>query len=85
MFMSGSDALIVCENPLAETDRELVMFRDSFTSSLSPLLAEGYSKITLVDIRYINPAMLGAFVDFENCDVLFIYSTMLLNSSSAFK
>lgn len=85
MFMSGSDALIVCENPLAETDRELVMFRDSFSSSLSPLLAEGYSKITLVDIRYINPAMLGAFVDFENCDVLFIYSTMLLNSSSAFK
>lgn len=85
MFMSGSDALIVCENPLAETDRELVMFRDSFSGSLSPLLAEGYSKITLVDIRYINPAMLGAFVDFENCDVLFIYSTMLLNSSSAFK
>ncbi len=85
MFMSGSDALIVCENPHAETDRELVMFRDSFGSSLSPLLAEGYRKITLVDIRYINPAMLGAFVNFENCDVLFIYSTMLLNSSSAFK
>ncbi len=85
MFMSGSDALIVAENPLAETDRELVMFRDSFSSSLSPLLVEGYSKITLVDIRYINPGMLGAFVDFENCDVLFIYSTMLLNNSSAFK
>lgn len=85
MFMSGSDALVVAENPLAETDRELVMFRDSFAGSLSPLLLEGYSKITLVDIRYINPQMLGAFVDFSDCDVLFIYSTMLLNNSTAFR
>ena len=85
MFTSGSDALITIENPLAETERELVMFRDSFGSSLAPLLVQGYSKITLADIRYINPAMLGAFIDFENCDVLFIYSTMLLNNSMAFK
>ena len=85
MFTSGSDALITIENSLATTDRELVMFRDSFGSSLAPLLVEGYSKITLVDIRYINPAMLGSFVDFDNCDILFIYSTMLLNSSKAFK
>lgn len=85
MFTSGSDALLTIENNLAQTDRELVMFRDSFGSSLAPLLVEGYSKITLVDIRYINPAMLGAFVDFENCDILFIYSTMLLNNSKAFR
>ncbi len=85
MFTSGSDALITIENPFAETERELVMFRDSFGSSLAPLLVQGYSKITLADIRYVNPAMLGAFIDFENCDVLFIYSTMLLNNSMAFK
>lgn len=85
MFMSGSDALIVAENPLAETDRELVLFRDSFSGALSPLLLEGYKKITLIDIRYIHPSMLGSFVNFENCDVLFIYSTMLLNNSLALK
>lgn len=85
MFMSGSDALITVENPAAETNRELVMFRDSFGSSLSPLLVEGYGKITLVDIRYIHPDMLSAFIDFDDCDVLFIYSTMLLNNSTAFK
>ncbi len=85
MFMSGSDALITVENPSAKTDRELVMFRDSFGSSLSPLLVEGYRKITLVDIRYINSSMLGSFVNFENSDVLFIYSTMLLNNSLALK
>ena len=37
---------------MVATDRELVIFRDSFASSLAPLLMEQYAKITLVDIRY---------------------------------
>lgn len=86
MFMSGSDALLVLENPEAETERELVIFRDSFGSSLAPLLAEGYSKVTLADIRYMQSGLIGNFIEFdENCDVLFIYSTTLLNNSGALK
>lgn len=81
MFLSGSDALQVLENPNAGTERELIVFRDSFGSSLVPLLAEGYSKITLIDIRYVSSAMLGDLVDFHGQDVLFLYSTLLLNSS----
>ncbi|MBQ9979467.1 MAG: hypothetical protein IJP23_00175 [Oscillospiraceae bacterium] len=85
MFTSGSDPIIVIENPGAETDRELVIFRDSFGSSIAPLMVESYAKVTLVDIRYIQSAMLGYFVNFENCDALFLYSTMLLNSSTSLK
>ena len=81
MFLSGSDALQVLENPNAGAERELIVFRDSFGSSLVPLLAEGYSKITLIDIRYVSSAMLGDLVDFHGQDVLFLYSTLLLNSS----
>lgn len=85
MFLSGSAPVVTIENPFAETDKELVMFRDSFGSSLAPLMAEGYKKITVVDIRYIQSGFVGNFVDFENCDVLFIYSTALLNNSLALK
>ena len=82
MFLSGSEPLLVIENPNAETDRELILFRDSFGSSLAPLLAKGYAKITVVDIRYVNSLFLGGYVDFhENQDVLFLYSTILLNNS----
>ena len=81
MFTSGSDALITIENPAAETDKELILFRDSFGSSIAPLLVDGYSKITLVDIRYVQSSMLGNFIEFEDQDVLFLYSTMMLNSS----
>ena len=85
MFLCGSDALVTIENPNATTNRELVVFRDSFGSSLIPLLVEEYSKITLVDIRYIQSSAIGSFVEFENQDVLFLYSTLILNNSLGMK
>lgn len=85
MFLSGVAPLITIENPNAATKKELVLFRDSFASSLAPLLVEGYQKITLVDIRYMQSSLVGNFVDFEGCDVLFLYSTTLLNNSLAMK
>ncbi|MBR5236464.1 MAG: hypothetical protein IKW06_03740 [Clostridia bacterium] len=85
MFLSGTTPLVTIENPNAKTDKELVIFRDSFGSSLAPLLAEGYAKITVVDIRYVQSAFVGNLVEFENCDVLFVYSTSLLNNSLAMR
>ena len=70
---------------LRQDGRELVLFRDSFGSSIAPLLLSGYSRITLVDIRYIQPDYLGQFIDFENCDVLFLYSSLVLNNSDTLK
>ena len=69
--------VLTIENHSALQKRELVVFRDSFGSSLVPLLLEGYSKITVVDIRYISPQILGEYVDFTNCDVLFIFNTLI--------
>jgi len=86
MYLSGTEAVVVLENPNAKEKRELILFRDSFGSSIAPLLLEGYSKITVVDIRYIQSDFVKAFADFENCDeVLFLYSTSLLNNSLAMK
>ena len=85
VFLSGAVALLTIENDKATSDKELIMIRDSFGSSLAPLLVEGYSKITMVDIRYIRSDMLDSFIEFNNQDVLFIYSTLLLNSSLGLK
>ncbi len=85
MFLSGPLSLVTIENDNAKSDKALVIFRDSYGSALVPLMAEGYSKITLVDIRYIHPDMIGKYVDFKNADVLFIYSTSVLNNSETIK
>ena len=81
IFLSGPRSLITIENPNCESDKELVIFRDSFGSSIAPLLSEGYAKITLVDIRYLRADLLERFVEFKNQDVLFLYSTSVLNHS----
>ena len=61
------------------------MFRDSFGSSLVPLLLEDYAKVTLVDIRYVSSAKLDSFLDFHGQDVRFLYSTLVLNNSASLK
>ena len=85
LFLSGPLSLITIENREAKTDKELIIFRDSFGSSIAPLLVDGYSKITLVDIRYLHPNFLGEYIEFNSQDVLFLYSTSVLNNSETIK
>ena len=85
VYLSGATPLLTIDNPNAETDRELIVFRDSFGSSLTPLLLKSYKTVTLVDIRYLASDYLGQFVDFHGQDVLFLYSTLVLNNSGTLK
>ena len=85
VFLSGAKSLLTVENPNASTDRELIVFRDSFGSSMVPLLLKDYRTVTLVDIRYVQQGMLDRFLDFSGQDVLFLYSTLVLNNSSTIK
>ena len=81
IFLSGATPLISVENPNAQTNKELLLFRDSFGSSLAPLLVENYSKITLIDLRYISNQILSDYIEFTDQDVLFLYSTVVLNQN----
>lgn len=85
VYLSGARALLTIENPNGAAGRELIVFRDSFGSAMAPLLVQDYAKVTLVDIRYIQPELLGQFLDFHGQDVLFLYSALVLNSSAALK
>ena len=85
LFLSGSLSYITIENPAVQTDLELVIFRDSFDSAIAPLLATGYQKITLLDVRYLSSYSLPSLIDFKNQDVLFLYSTSVLNHSETLK
>ncbi len=85
IYLSGATPLLTIENPKVKQNKELIVFRDSYGSSLVPLLVKEYSKITLIDTRYISPKILGEYVEFQNNDVLFIYSTLLINNSTSLK
>ena len=82
LFLHGASPLITITSPEAATDRELVIFRDSFASALAPLLLEQYRTITLVDIRYLASSLLPQYVTFTDQDVLFLYSAGVVNRSA---
>ena len=85
LYVGGPISLATIENPACDNGKHLIIFRDSFGSSIAPLLAQGYGKTTLIDIRYILPSMLGQYVEFQDADVLFLYSTPVLNHSDVLK
>ena len=85
VYLSGLKSLLRIENPDAQTDRELIIFRDSFGSAVAPLLVSEYKTVTLVDIRYISSAQLHRYLDFTGQDVLFLYSSLVLNNANTIK
>lgn len=85
LFLSGSVSLLTVKNPEINTQKELVIFRDSYGSSIAPLLVPGYAKVTLVDIRYLPSTQVSKYLTFTDQDVLFLYSASVLNSSETLK
>ncbi len=86
VFLSGATPLCTIKNTLNPNGPKLLIFRDSFGSSIAPLMLAGYSEITLVDTRYIMPDILPEFLNLEDFDsVLFMYSTSLINQSDILK
>jgi len=85
LFLSGPTPLVTVESPASKSDKTLVLFRDSYGSSLAPLLLEAYGKIVLVDLRYMASALLPQYVDFTGADVLFLYADRLVNNSALLK
>ena len=87
-FLSGASAIEIIKNEQSETGKKLILFRDSFGSSIAPLLINEYEEIVLIDLRYVNYTILsnyGNFSDYENQDVLFLYSSRVINKSGIFR
>ncbi|MBQ8909525.1 MAG: hypothetical protein IJY91_00635 [Oscillospiraceae bacterium] len=84
IFFSGNQALIQIVNPQSSSPKELVVFGDSFGRSLIPLLAQGYRKITVIDLRLTKYNTLDQVMQFTpRQDVLFLFSTLSYNKSIA--
>lgn len=87
VFLGGATrSLFQIRNEAQKNGKQLVVFRDSFGSSLVPLMVDGYSEIIVVDMRLLSPSIIEKYVEIQpDCDVLFILSTSVLNSGSTFK
>jgi hypothetical protein len=86
VFLYGPKSVITIDTHQS-THRHLLLFRDSFGSSLAPLLLDYYDTITLIDLRYISPKLALSLIDSvdETTDVLMLYSAQIVNNSLLLK
>ena len=88
LYLSGATAIQKINNTNIDNGKKLIIFRDSFGSSIIPLLLEYYQEVLVLDIRYINLEFLSNYIDFNEYkgqDVLFMYNTRVINKSGIFR
>lgn len=81
VYLNGPKAYLKIVNKNVE-DRKLIIFRDSYTSSIVPLLVPYFSEIELIDLRYYSSDLLNIDGDSK---VLFIFGSEVLNNSFSIK
>ena len=80
VFLGGASPVIVIENAQIQSNQELVIFKDSYAHTLAPFLAQHFSKVTLIDLRYVRKELIFQNFDVDGKMVLFLYSTTILNT-----
>lgn len=73
---TGSNSPIINIETDVDNGKSLLLIKDSYAHSLVPFLSKHYSKITMVDMRYINTG-LQMFLDVNEYDqALFMFNTI---------
>ncbi|MEG0691767.1 MAG: DHHW family protein [Oscillospiraceae bacterium] len=84
-YYLGSNQPLVTIHTANASGKCLLIFKDSYAHSFAPFLANDYSEITLVDLRYIN-VDIDTVVDVKSFDeALFLYSTDVFSQQGLLK
>ncbi len=73
VFLDGNHSFVRIKNAASNGGR-LLIIRDSFAQVFAPFLADNYSEIILLDMRYYKHSVLKLINDEAINEVLFLYS-----------
>ena len=73
VFLGGNFAKVTITTTL-EGDRKLLLVKDSFANCLIPMLTPYFSKIVVVDPRYMTEGIDGIMNEDTFTDILFLYN-----------
>ncbi len=81
MFLNNLHPLVEITNPTADSDRQLVLIKDSYANSMVPFLVNHYQKIYVFDTRYYRFGP-SSFINEhpEVTDVLLLYNMNTIDS-----
>jgi hypothetical protein len=84
VFFGGNHALVDITTT-NDTDRSLLIFKDSYANSFVPFLLPYYSEIIMIDPRYYYDNVERVIENYDITDVLFLYNmdTFMTDNSLA--
>ncbi|XMB65902.1 hypothetical protein RI065_06235 [Mycoplasmatota bacterium zrk1] len=80
VYLDGNKPITTIINDQVE-EGELVIFSDSYGTSIAPFLAQHYHKITVMDLRLMGISYAMEYVSFE-AEILYLYGYKTINDSS---
>ena len=86
LFLNNLHTLVEITNETAESDRELVLIKDSYANSMVPFLTHHYKKIYVFDTRYYKQGP-SSFIEEHPAvtDVLLLYNMNTLDTDSGIR
>lgn len=82
---TGANAPVVEITTDVDNGKNLLVIKDSYAHALVPFLSKHYSKITMIDMRYVNTG-LDSVIDFGKYDqVLFMQNVITFTEDSNLK
>lgn len=86
IFLNNLHTLIEITNESAESDRELVLIKDSYANCMVPFLTQHYKKIYVFDTRYYKEGP-SSFIEEHPgvTDVLLLYNMNTIDSDSGIR
>ena len=85
VFLSGPSSFLRISNDRSTSEDTLVMIRDSFGSSLAPVLIPYYKTIYLVDLRYISFAQAQTLIKEPVTKLLFVFGETSIQNNENFR
>ena len=79
LFLDNNHPLIVITNNDIDTDREIVVIKDSYANSFIPFLINNYKRIHVIDPRYFNDSV-SEYINSNNINeglILYNMNTVL--------
>ena len=70
-FLGGNYAKVTLDTD-CKNDKTLILIKDSFANCMVPFLSKNYSKIVMIDLRYLNSSIMDSLADVETIDSLLV-------------
>jgi hypothetical protein len=73
-FLGGNQPLCVIQNENVTDGSKLLLIRDSYADALAPFLAQNFSEVHLLDLRYYRASAAQYAADHDIDNILVLYS-----------